>query len=552
MPGTDDFAGAGAVPAPASPETDVDSRRVRTIGMMFAGAICLTYVLVNPASQDFASGHFRAQLAGRGVYLWNNLWFGGHPLPGFGIVSPLVGGLIGVVPLSLISVVVATWCFTLVIERWRNTSPELPRQLVGVVLFAFGCGANLWGGRLTFLPAVMFGMLALMLLQRQRPWLMAGCAALCGLSSPLGALSLLVIIAATWFAHAAPRRLLVIAALATVVPIGTLIALFPEGGWFPFTAGSLVLLTVAVAGAGWCGRTVPLVRWAVITYGVVIIGAFVVKSPLGGNVVRLGWLASGPAAALTLRRHRRTVVPAIVAASLAWNAAYIPLAFKPPDRTASSAYYDTLVSYLDTRPQPLRIEVVPTQTFAQADTLALRIDGIARGWETQLDRALNPEFYTGRLDAETYHGWLLEHAVSIVALPLGKLRDVSLDEAAVIRSGPNYLRKVWQNDDWQVYEVADASPLADNGATVVNVQPDELTIDATRTGWTTLKFRFTDLYEVSEGDACLAPTDDGWIDIFVQRPGRIRLSISLSIDAVFNDAASSCTRAAVPRRVSGG
>ena len=129
-----------------------DSRRVRIIAMMFAGAICLTYVLVNPASQDFASGHFRAQLAGRGVYLWNNLWFGGHPLPGFGVVSPVVGGLIGVVPLSVISVVVATWCFTLVIERWRNTAPGLPRQLVGVVLFAFGCGANLWGGRL-YVPA---------------------------------------------------------------------------------------------------------------------------------------------------------------------------------------------------------------------------------------------------------------------------------------------------------------------------------------------------------------------------------------------------------------
>ena len=345
---------------------------------------------------------------------------------------------------------------------------------------------------------------------------------------------MLVIIAATWFADAAPRRLLVIAAVATVVPIGTLIVLFPEGGWFPFTAGSLVLLTAAVVGAGWCGRAVPLVRWAAITYGVVIIGAFVVKSPLGGNVVRLGWLAAGPAAALTLKWHRRTVVPAIVAASLAWNAAYIPLAFKPADRTASADYYDTLVSYLDTLPQPLRIEVVPTQTFAQADTLALRIDGIARGWETQLDRELNPEFYTGRLDAETYHRWLLEHAVSIVALPLGKLRDVSLDEAAVIRGGPSYLREVWQNDDWQVYAVADASPLADNGTTVVDVQPDELTIKATRTGWTTLKFRFTDLYEVSEGDACLAPTDEGWIDIFVRQPGRIRLSISLSIDAVFD------------------
>ncbi len=531
---------AGFAPVPATAVDEVDSRRARFVGMTFACAICLTYLLVDPPSQDFASGHFRAQLASRGVHMWNNLWFGGHPLPGFGVVSPVLGGLFGVVAVSVVSVLVATWCFVLLVERWRSTTPGLPDPVVGVVLFAFGCGANLWGGRLTFLPAVMFGALALLLLQRHRPWMLAACAALCGLSSPLGALFLLVIIAAAWFARSAPRSLLVIAALATVAPIGTLIVLFPEGGWFPFTIGSLFLLTAAMVGATWCARSVPLVRWTVFTYGVVVIGAFVTKSPLGGNVVRLGWLVIGPVAALTLARHRLTIVPVIVAASLIWNAAYISMAFMPADRTAGADYYDTLVSYLATIPQPLRIEVVPTQTFAQADTLALRIDGIARGWETQLDRALNPEFYTGHLDADTYRRWLLEHAVSIVALPLGRLRDMSLDEAAVIRSRPTYLREVWENDDWQVYEVADASPLVDNGAALVNVQPEGLTIDATRTGWTTLKFRFTDLYRVAEGDACLAPTDGGWIHIFVEQPGRVSLTISRSIDAVLNRGMSSC------------
>ncbi len=226
--------------------------------------------------------------------------------------------------------------------------------------------------------------------------------------------------------------------------------------------------------------------------------------------MRLGWLLAGPVAALTLMSHRRTMVPVIVAASLIWNVAYISMAFRPADRTASTAYYDSLVSFVDTLPQPRRVEVVPTHTFAQADTLALRINGIARGWETQLDRELNPEFYTGRLDAETYHRWLLDHAVSIVALPLGRLRATSQDEADVIRSRPSYLREVMANDEWKVYAVVDPAPLADNGATVVDVQPEALTIVATRTGWTTVKFRFTDLYRVSEGVACIEPTSDGW------------------------------------------
>lgn len=512
--------------------------------MAFAGAICLLYVLLDPPSQDFASGHFRAELARRGVHLWNNLWFGGHPLPGYGVVSPVLGGLLGVVPLSIVSVLVATWCFAVLVERWSTTNRGLPDPVIGVVLFACGCGANLWGGRLTFLPAVMFGSLALLLLQRRRSLLLAGCAALCGLSSPLGAVSLSVIMVAAWFARAAPRRLLVIGSVAAVTPIGTLIVLFPEGGWFPFTGGSLVLLTAAVLGAGWCGRAVPFVRWGVIVYGAVILGAFVVQSPLGGNVVRLGWLLAGPAAALTLARHRRLMVPAIVVASLVWNGAYIAMAFQPADRTATASYYDSLLSYLHTLPRPLRIEVVPTQTFGQADTLALQSDGIARGWETQLDRRLNPEFYTGRLDASTYHRWLTEHAVSIVALPLGRLRDMSLDEAAVIRGRPPYLRSVWGNDDWQIYAVVDAAPLVDNGATVVDVQPEELTIDSPRTGWATLKFRYTSLYSVTEGAACIEQGVGGWIRLFVQHPGRVRLTISLSLEAVTNGRTSSC---ATPR-----
>ena len=168
----------------------------------------------------------------------------------------------------------------------------------------------------------------------------------------------------------------------------------------------------------------------------------------------------------------------IVVFTVIWNGASIPLAFRSADRTTRYGYYDSLVTYLDTLPRPLRIEVVPTRTFAQADTLALRIDGIARGWETQLDRLLNPEFYTGRLDAETYHRWLRDRGVSVVALPLGTLYDRSEDEAAVIRSKPAYLREVMVNDDWKVYAVVDATPLVDNGATVVDVQADELAIDA--------------------------------------------------------------------------
>jgi hypothetical protein len=508
--------------------------RTRMAGMATAGVLCLVYIVLRPPSQDFASGDFRAHLFRRGAYLWNNLWFGGHPLPGYGLVSPMLSGVFGVVPVAVASVLVATWCFTMLVERWWETHPSLPDPVLSVVLFACGCGVNLWGGRLTFGPAVMFGTACVLALQRDRRVLVVLCAALCGLSSPVGALSLVIVLSAVWIANAAPRGLLVVAAAATVVPIGLLILAFPEGGWYPFTWGSLTWLTTALAVVGWFGRDIRMVRWAAVIYGVVAIGAFLVESPLGGNVVRLGWLVAGPAAALSVRKHRRVVVPVFAAFSLIWSWSYVKMAFLPADQTASAEYYDSLAEYLHTLPQPLRVEVVPTSTFGQADQLALQINGIARGWETQIDRELNPVFYGGALDTSTFHQWLLDHAVSVVALPLGGVQDKSHDEEAIIRSEPSYLRPVWSNQDWRVYRVRDASPLADNGATVTDVQPESLTIRAPRAGWTEVKFRFTSLYQVSTGSACIDESPDGWIRLLVQKPGTIRLTVALSPDQLLN------------------
>jgi len=519
---------------PSDPSADAPGgpRRARIAGMATATALGLVYLVVHPASQDYASGDFRARLFRRGGYLWNNLWFGGHPLPGYGIVSPALGAIFGVVPIAIVSLLVSTWCFVLLVERWRTTHPTLPDPTLGVMLFACGCAVNLWGGRLTFGPAVMFGTLCAVALQRHHRRLVVVFAALCGLSSPVGALSLAIILAALWIAEAAPRRLVVTAMSAAVVPIGLLIVIFPEGGWFPFTWGSFVLLASGLVIASWFARDVPFVRWLTAIYGAVALGAFLVRSPLGGNVVRLGWLGLGPAVALSARQHRRVLVPVVAVCSLVWSGAYVKMGFFPPAEAAKASYYEPLARYLETLPQPLRVEVVPTTTFSQADGLALQISGIARGWESQVDRELNPELNTGDLDSGTYHRWLLDNAVSVVALPHDSIRPQSRDEAAVIEAGAPYLTKVWASVDWDVYRVIDARPLADHGATIVKVEPERLTIDAPNTGWTEVKFRYTDLYRVSAGDACVEPTDAGWIRLLVHRAGRIELSVQLTGDAV--------------------
>ena len=211
--------------------------------------------------------------------------------------------------------------------------------------------------------------------------------------------------------------------------------------------------------------------------------------------------------------------------TLIWGWSYARMGFTNAAPTAQAAYYTSLSDYLAAQPGVFRVEVVPTPDYMQADTVALRV-GIARGWQTQIDRELNPEFYDGKLTSEAFRQWLQRDSVAFVALPLAAVQDKSQDEALIVKSSPSYLREVWSDANWIVYRVAGAQPLADNGAQLLDVQPESLTVQLTNAGATVVKFRYTDMYEVTGGDACISATPEGWIRIDATTPSTIRLQIS--------------------------
>ncbi|MCU1502215.1 MAG: hypothetical protein JWM12_1569 [Ilumatobacteraceae bacterium] len=500
----------------------------RWAGLLVAAAMCAAYLVVQPASVDYASGDFRSRLFRGGSHVWNNLWFGGHPLPGFGLIPPMLGAWIGVVPVGIASVLVGTWCLTLVVEHCRIVRPDLGDPTIASVLFALGCALNLWSGRLTFGPSVALGAGCVLAMQRRR-WVIAVlCAFGCGLSSPVGAVSLAIVVAGCWFVGAFPRKLLLVVAAAAVLPIAVLGVIFPEGGWYPFTGRSMIALTIALAVVGWVGRRERVIVAVVVAYALVAAVAFVVRSPLGGNIVRLGWLAAGPVAALALHRHRRVLLSIVAVLSLIWGWSYAKMAFLPKDVVGTERFYDALATYVHTLPGGVqRVEVVPTETYRQADELALEIN-LARGWETQLDRKYNPELYDKVLSPDTFHRWLLDNSVSLVALPVGRLQQAAHNEIDLIRSHPGYLQLAWASQDWQVFRVVDATALATNGAAVTTVRPESLTIAAARPGTSTIRFRYTKLYRVTTGNACVSEAPGGWIDLHVATPGTVRLEVSLS------------------------
>ena len=510
--------------------TRVQSLDPRIAGVVPAVLISIAYLTFRPASADFASGDFRARLFRQGAYIWNNHWFGGHTLPGYGIVSPMLGRPLGVVPVAIVSLIVASWAFGSIVVHCKRVQPALPSPTLAAMLFALGCGLSLWGGRITFGPAVAFGTLCVIWLQRRRPVWSVIAALLCGMSSPVGAVSLAIVVVACWLVEAFPRRLLVSVGLAAVVPAGLVGLAFPEGGWYPFTAGSLLLLGGVLAMIGWFGRRIAVVRMVTIVYALVAISAFVIRSPLGGNVVRLAWLGAAPAAVLTVTRFRRTLLPMFVIFTVIWGWSYVRLGFVAADATSRPGYYDSLAAFVQAQPGGMqRVEVVATESSRQADELALKIN-IARGWETQLDRKLNPEFFNG-LTADTFHHWLMRNSVSLVALPTSGLQQQSQDERAVIAAGPSYLHLVWSNPEWRVYRVIDSPPLADNGATVTDVGAESLTVSAPRAGITTVRFRYTKWYQIASGDACLTRSPDGWVQLRVNTPGIIVAKISFTLEA---------------------
>jgi hypothetical protein len=127
------------------------------------------------------------------------------------------------------------------------------------------------------------------------------------------------------------------------------------------------------------------------------------------------------------------------------------------DRSTNEAYYHDVVSYLLDRPDVVRVEIPSTAQHWETVYVAEHIP-IARGWERQIDRRLNPEFYDREtpLDARTYRAWLLRNEVTYVALPDTEFDPSSVAEARLIRNGLDYLEPVFRDRHWRVFVVRDS------------------------------------------------------------------------------------------------
>ena len=112
--------------------------------------------------------------------------------------------------------------------------------------------------------------------------------------------------------------------------------------------------------------------------------------------------------------------------------------------------------------------MVPSSSHREAAALAPYVN-LARGWNRQADAERHALFYVeGALTPASYRAWLHRWAVHHVVLPEGEPDVAARAEAELVASGLRYLRLVWSDSNWRVYEVKDRTPLADAPAEVLS------------------------------------------------------------------------------------
>lgn len=478
---------------------------------------------------DYPNHFVRALLWDRaGVSAWNNLWYGGHATPTYSVIAPPLMAWIGPFWVVALASIAATYCFT-------RLSPELtstPR--LANLVFAVAIVVNVVVGRAPFALGLGLSLAAVLAWRRERFPIALVAAVATPLASPVAGAFL--VLAAAAVALVTRRRQATTIACAAAAPLVVLSLLFGEPGRFPFRGGHLVmaLVTLGLLAATTTSRIVRTAAVLAIATAVVL---FVVPNPLGGNFVRVCHMVAIPLAVATAPAVRRSLrAPLVIAliAGIGWSLQPGVIAARDwwGDESLDAAYYEPLVSQLRARNgdgQPVgRLEIPFTKNHWESFFLVADDIPYARGWERQVDIALNEPLYDAELTVDEYHDWLLDNGVRWVAIP-----DVTLDHAGVIEqhliddspaSRVDWLRPIWFNDDWRLFEVRDYAPIVDRPVELVEQGPDSILVRTETPATVTIRYRYSE-YLTATGSACVAPDDSGWIVAEFPARGEYRLSV---------------------------
>ncbi|HEY7706790.1 MAG TPA: hypothetical protein VH968_06440 [Gaiellaceae bacterium] len=506
--------------------------------VLIAGALACfgaaALVVLAPPTGDAPAHLYRTLLVEQGVYVWDNLWYGGHyPLASYSLLYYLPAALVGNLPLVFAAVVVSAALFASIVEREWGAAGIWPARA-----FAILAAGPIFVGTYSYALGLAAGLGALRALQGGHRWLAAGAAALTLGFSPLAFVFLcIVLLALALVRRVGTHAVAFVAALAVIAGIQlAALVFFPSSGPYPFRALELAaVLTVSILGAELARRARhgAILAAFFIVWGAASIAMFVVSTPVGENLTRLRSVVF-PVMLLTAfvaRFRPRWLTALALSAALVYNVA--PYAGAALDRTdvraAHRAFWQPAVTFLGERGTPnYRVEVVPTFDHWEAYWLPRAGIPLARGWYRQIDIARNELFYEKPLAPTAYRDWLRSMGVRFVVLPETRLGQKGEErEAALLRSGSSGLREVFHSPQLTIYEVPRPEPILTGPGTPIVDRLDHAGIEGRlpAAGTYRLKIRYTRYWRVEAGAVCAERAAGGMTILRASRPGDFALVV---------------------------
>lgn len=438
------------------------------LAISIVGAI--VYLIWAPQTLDLAAQTFRADLWERdGFVIWSPAWYSGLTVPGYSLLYPPLGALVGPVLLGSLCAVASTWLFASIVLRAVGEDGWL-----AVIWFGAASLVAPFGGRTTFALGLVVGLAAIWLLQRRQGGLASVTAIATSLASPVaglfGGLAAAAVVLANYRrlseGEPPPMRDGVAALAGFALGLAVPVLAFPTGGFQPFAFSAYIWIPLAVAAIFALGRGGGgVLRWGAILYLLLATFAVIIETPVGGNATRLGLTFAGPLLAILVVRYppdlqslRRPLVLALLAIPLIywqWTATVRDLVAAEGDRSTQASFYAPLLSEFERLGvnDGDRVHIPPTRNRWESVYVAEAVP-ITRGWLRQLEATDIELFTEGELTPDGYARWLTDNGAGWVAIPEADRDYLATDEVGLIYAGLSYLGPpVWSNPDWDLYRL---------------------------------------------------------------------------------------------------
>jgi hypothetical protein len=454
-------------------------------------------------------------------------WYGGMHPASYSVISPYLMAVLGVRTTGVLAGTLSAGLFALLLMR-----SGIRRPLAPALWGAFALSCNAVSGRVTFALGVLFGLAAVAVVFAARGPRAPRAAAvvflgvLATLASPVAGLFLEVAAAALFLTQRRRPAYALAAGPPFVLALSAL--LFPFKGVQPFP-WFLVAAPVAsaLALAAYAPKTWRNVRAGAVVYAVGTVLTWLIPSQVGSNVDRLALLFGG-AVMLAAAMERKTAILYVAFAATVISQVIRPV-FDVVNTGSPDGHTTGVLSQLrNVGADRGRVEVVPERTHLESSEFAPVVN-LARGWNRQADVDRNPLFYNGTLTPDAYHAWLRRWAVRYVVLSDSTPDWQGMEEARIVAAGQPWLKQIWRDGHWHLYELADPEPLADPPATVARADDGELDINVPSGGWVLVRVPWSPWLGVRGGTpGCVAQAGD-WTRLYAPVPGRYRLGGSYQL-----------------------